>query len=388
MAGYLWRERRRRLRKIVGTFVVAVAAALVVSWWCMPSWLKPSRLLVGIRPPATQPSTGTTVSNSQPKQEPALRPVLPPPLVRPAGRATASQPAPAPAGTSLRPTIPTTQAVRAKPHTPGLVPKVISPVTQPAAELPSGPQAATKLLADGLDLRKQNKLIEARSSLNLALHSNHLTAAEVRVAREALADIANKTIFNKSATPNDPLVEWHLVVSGDTVGRIAKKARIAETLLAQINGLRNPNFLREGARIKIVQGPFHAAICKSTHELHLYLQNVYVGTLLVALGQNGTTPTGQWRVENHLENPIWQDPRTGKRYHPDDPTNPLGEYWIGLEGLAGEALGQSGYGIHGTIEPETIGQDVSMGCVRLTAEDITMVYRMLEPGFSYVVIHD
>lgn len=388
MAGYLWRERRRRRRRVVGTLVVLAAAAVIVSLWGMPAWLKPSRLLVGLRPVTTQTSSGTPASAGQPRQEPALHPVLPPLPTRPAGRATTSQPAPAPVGTSLRPAVPTSQPARAKTEPTGAAGKVVSPVTQPAIDLPSGPRGAAKLLAEGLDLRKQDKLIEARSKLNAALHSNQLTAAEVRVAREALADIANKTIFNKAAIKNDPLVEWHLVVSGDTVGRIARKAMVSETLLAQINGMRNPNFLREGARIKVVQGPFHAAICKSTHELHLYLQDVYVGTLLVALGENGSTPTGLWRVQNHLENPAWQDPRTGKRYHPDDPTNPLGEYWIGLEGLEGEALGQPGYGIHGTIEPETIGQNVSMGCVRLTAEDIAMVYRMLEPGFSYVVIHD
>ena len=75
-----------------------------------------------------------------------------------------------------------------------------------------------------------------------------------------------------------------------------------------------------------------------------------------------------------------------RRYHSDDPTNPIGEYWIGLEGIEGDAAGAVGYGIHGTNEPQTIGQDVSLGCVRLGPEDIAFVYKVLLPGASMVTI--
>ena len=52
------------------------------------------------------------------------------------------------------------------------------------------------------------------------------------------------------------------------------------------------------------------------------------------------------------------------------------------------SAGMVGCGIHGTIEPETIGRNVSMGCVRLADEDIDWVYKVLTIGESLVRIHD
>ncbi|WP_183359911.1 L,D-transpeptidase [Geomonas limicola] len=41
---------------------------------------------------------------------------------------------------------------------------------------------------------------------------------------------------------------------------------------------------------------------------------------------------------------------------------------------------ESGYALHGTNRPETIGQAVSHGCVRLTNEDIAKLYQMVPVG--------
>jgi lipoprotein-anchoring transpeptidase ErfK/SrfK len=70
----------------------------------------------------------------------------------------------------------------------------------------------------------------------------------------------------------------------------------------------------------------------------------------------------------------------------DDPRNPLGERWIGLEGVSGSAVGMMAYGIHGTIEPESIGKSVSMGCVRLHNADVEQLYDLLVIDKSQVTI--
>jgi len=350
---YLQRERRRRTQRVIGVLIVIVIGALAVSAWLNTSGASADKQAAAEKKP------------------PALKPLVPPIKPTPTTRSAIErpvQPAPAP------------------------VPKANAPVTivpsntQPA----SGPADATGIsreLQAGLKAKKNNKPLEARIRINKSLHRG-LSAAEAQIARQALTELANHTLFTRSVIDDDPLVTWHIIQSGDTLGKIAQKACISEDLLAKINGLPDKNFIRQGQGIKVLQGPFHAVISKREHLMHLYLQNVYCRTLRVALGENGSTPTGKWKVSNHQSNPPWTDPRTGKRWHPDDPNNPLGEYWIGLEGIAGNAVGQFGYGIHGTIEPETIGQDVSMGCVRLAADDIAWVYQLLMPGHSMVTIHE
>ena len=67
--------------------------------------------------------------------------------------------------------------------------------------------------------------------------------------------------------------------------------------------------------------------------------------------------------------------------------NPIGERWIGLEGVEERTMDLSGLGIHGTIEPGTIGTQSSMGCIRMGSSDITQVYEMLAEGVSTVEIH-
>ncbi len=115
---------------------------------------------------------------------------------------------------------------------------------------------------------------------------------------------------------------------------------------------------------------------------------MYLTTYKVGLGADGSTPTGTWEVTLHskLVNPEWTNPRTNEVFSRDDPKNPLGERWIGLTGIAGDAVGQPSYGIHGTIEPETIGTNASMGCIRLADQDIVDVYNMLYESRSKVQV--
>jgi lipoprotein-anchoring transpeptidase ErfK/SrfK len=39
-----------------------------------------------------------------------------------------------------------------------------------------------------------------------------------------------------------------------------------------------------------------------------------------------------------------------------------------------------GYGIHGTNKPETVGQAVSHGCVRMRNDDIERLFEMVPVG--------
>jgi lipoprotein-anchoring transpeptidase ErfK/SrfK len=178
------------------------------------------------------------------------------------------------------------------------------------------------------------------------------------------------------------------VSRGDTLVSIARRFRVTDDLIVTMNHMTNKDRLAVGTPLKVVRGPFRAVVRKSEFRLNLLLDDALVGSMRVGLGANGSTPTGRWVVRDKLPNPGWTDPRTNEYYHPDAPDNPIGEYWIGLEGVAGDAVGKRGFGIHGTIDPGSIGRQMSLGCVRLLPADIETVYRLLVIGDSTVEILD
>ena len=102
------------------------------------------------------------------------------------------------------------------------------------------------------------------------------------------------------------------------------------------------------------------------------------------------TPKGLWRVASNgkLVEPPWPDPVTGTTYHAGDPEYALGSRWIGIEGIDENTKFETGYGLHGTKDPETIGTASSRGCVRLYNGDVIAVYDMLVLLHSVVKIVD
>lgn len=383
------RKRHRRTGRYAVLLLVVAAGAVLWTWPRSGDWAR--RMLTGRRAaqdkplalqPVAPPENGASEHlSSEGKPEAKAAPTIAPPST------SETQPSRLPPSGDPTPAAPVTDRTDL---TDQPLVRLASPTTQPA---PSVSQAGfadrtgAEYFATGLTLLRDDNLLQARDALNRALQAG-LPASQGHQAQGKLRELADRLLFSKAVLADDPLVTRHVVTSGDTVGRLAHRAKISEYLLADVNDLPNRNFIREGQTLKLLNGPFHATINKSTHEMHVYLQDTYVRTFRVALGEDGSTPKGLWRVINKLENPGWTDPRTGKHWHPDDPENPIGDYWIGLECVEGGCLGMVGYGIHGTIEPETIGQNVSMGCVRLGDKDIDWVYKMLTIGESLVRIHD
>jgi lipoprotein-anchoring transpeptidase ErfK/SrfK len=114
----------------------------------------------------------------------------------------------------------------------------------------------------------------------------------------------------------------------------------------------------------------------------------YLCSFPVGLGDKGTTPIANFSVTegSKLIDPHWANPRTGERFAADNPLNPIGERWMGLEGVDARSRAYTGYGIHGTIDPSSIGREMSMGCIRMAAADVEIVYELLTGRVSVVKI--
>ncbi|MET1753894.1 L,D-transpeptidase family protein [Novosphingobium sp. RD2P27] len=96
-------------------------------------------------------------------------------------------------------------------------------------------------------------------------------------------------------------------------------------------------------------------------------------------------PLGQWKINGVARNPTFQyDPElfwdvpdsNPKETLPPGPNNPVGVVWMDLS--------KEHYGIHGTPEPQTIGEAQSHGCVRLTNWDAARLAQMVRPGTSAI----
>jgi lipoprotein-anchoring transpeptidase ErfK/SrfK len=244
------------------------------------------------------------------------------------------------------------------------------------ATLPSPYTGEGDRIQDARLFLAKGDLVGARNAFSTALQGA-LPPAQESEARRELERIASALLFSRAANTTDPLASVHTIAPGDSIHAIARQHRVTEELVMRINNISEPNRLAVGQRLKVIEGPFRAVISKSHHRMDIYLGEIFVRSFRVGLGTNGGTPTGSWVVRNKLPNPDWTDPRNGRHYLADDPDNPIGERWIGLEGVAGEAVGKQGFGIHGTIDPASIGENLSMGCVRLSPDDVKFVYDLL-----------
>jgi lipoprotein-anchoring transpeptidase ErfK/SrfK len=237
---------------------------------------------------------------------------------------------------------------------------------------------------------KPARIIEARDGLNEAL-SMPMNNSQRTVLKEKLSGLSKEWLFSRSVFPQDQLCRRYKVEPGNLLSSIATEYKVPWEALMEVNRISRPELLKAGETIKVIQGPFHVRVYRSTFTMDLYLQETFVRSFSVGLGRPGReTPTGLWRVKpgGKMISPRWTDPDTHKTYTAKDPDYPLGSRWIALEGMSGEAEGRTGFAIHGTKKPEEIGTAGSRGCIRLYNGDAILVYSLLTPGLSRVEVLD
>ena len=273
------------------------------------------------------------------------------------------------------------------------------PPVGPASDQPdpiinsSSDVAVASKIEQGRRLIQQKQLVAGRDALNQALHTRGLSSEDAAEVRQELAAVNEKLVFSPLVDEADPFTKTHVIEPGQMLAKIAPRYNVPWRFIARINRITDPRRIRAGQRLKVVTGPFHVVVHKTTFRADVYLNDkdgkkMFVRSYRVGLGAFDSTPTGSFVVRKHskLINPEWVNPRTGQRYHPDDPTNPIGERWIGLEGADANTKALSGYGLHGTIAPKSIGTQSSMGCVRFMPDDIALLFDMLSEGQSTVTI--
>ncbi len=267
--------------------------------------------------------------------------------------------------------------------------------TVPAEALPARTASApaTMNLATAMAMTQADP-VGARLALTRLIDRREIAPADLPAVMNAIREVNAQLFFSPTVVAGDPVTRSYTVKSGDTLSRIAKRNDVQTDwrVIQRINGMKSEKSLRVGQNLKIPVGAFHAEISKSDYQMRIYAgegsARVIVAILQVGLGELNSTPTGAFMVrpKSKLINPEWNNPRTGEHFASDDPKNPIGEHWIGLIGVEAHNQGFKGYGIHGTIDAGSIGNQASMGCVRMNDPDVELVYELLTEPNSTIVI--
>lgn len=259
-----------------------------------------------------------------------------------------------------------------------------SATASPLAPASFGDSAA-RAMKTGRDALAGGELAKARAAMSRAL-SLGVSSGDQEFIRRELDRISDALLFSRAVSPGDPLTTHHVVKPGENLLTIAIKNRISKELIMTLNGLRDPDALFAGSKLKLIRGPFSGKVYKKDHRLDIYIGDVFIRSFPVGLGTDGGTPTGEWVIKSKLADPDWSDPVSGRYFPANDPENPIGERWISLECTSGDCMGRIGFGIHGTIDPKSIGADLSMGCIRLTPDDVAFVFDLFIPKHSTITV--
>jgi len=195
----------------------------------------------------------------------------------------------------------------------------------------------------------------------------------IQKAQEGLESANVRILF--SPIPTSGSISYE-VVKGDTLARIAKKFSNTQDMIMRVNNLKSPGVVSLGRRIKVHNEKFSIVVDKSQNILSLKSADKIVKTYRVSTGVNNSTPVGAFRIINKVIDPPWYT--AGTVIPPGSPKNILGSRWLGISA--------KGYGIHGTTDPQSIGKQVTSGCIRMKNPEAEELYSIVPEGTEVMIV--
>ncbi len=220
-------------------------------------------------------------------------------------------------------------------------------------------------------LRENRDLEKAKQSYQTIL-TEYPDFEKIELVQSELEDLNMELIFSNAPTNNAVI---HEVVSGDTLGELAKHYGTTIEHIKLSNHLKN-DVIRIGQKLRIWNKPFNIHVDKSQNILILKTGDEVLKVYDVSTGSNNSTPVGDFKVTTKLVDPVWFN--RGVVVPPESPENELGSRWLGFD--------IPGYGIHGTIKPDSIGEQVTAGCVRMRNDEVEELYSIIRVGTSVKVV--
>lgn len=175
------------------------------------------------------------------------------------------------------------------------------------------------------------------------------------------------------------------VLGGDSLVAVRKRVVRRRTdldlctgLIAAVNGVSG--YVHPGDVLRIPLDPVNVVVDLDSRVLLYRHGSEVVRMWQVGIGkENHDTPIGEFRIGDKIERPA----HTTKGLPYGHPDNPLGSRWLALyrDGR------KTSYGIHGTSDPDGVGGEVSLGCIRMRNEEVDDLFEILPRGSRVVIQH-
>jgi lipoprotein-anchoring transpeptidase ErfK/SrfK len=131
-------------------------------------------------------------------------------------------------------------------------------------------------------------------------------------------------------------------------------------------------------QVSLKEDPYRLDVDEKAHQLRLFKDDALQQTFPIGVGKAETpTPGGTYYLRVLIKT--------------TQPTGAYGPYAYGLNGfspvLKDFAGGDGVIGLHGTNEPDSVGKDVSHGCIRLHNSDILQLVKILPLGTPVKILN-
>ncbi|MEA3328507.1 MAG: L,D-transpeptidase family protein [Candidatus Omnitrophota bacterium] len=237
-------------------------------------------------------------------------------------------------------------------------------------EFPKSKYAGEALFNIGNVRLKEGNLLGAEKTYQRIIR-DYPNSESVKKVQQALWQTKINILFSPIKTADSRVYE---VKDGDVLENIAKKFNTTVELIKKSNRLTG-DFIRRGQRLKISVSEFNVIVDKSLNALTLKTNQEVVKVYTVSTGSPiSPTPVGTFSIITKLIDPSWRNLSS------DNPKNILGSRWMGFAEPYRE------YGIHGTTQPESMGKNITKGCVRMLNQDVEELYAILPLGAKVVII--
>jgi hypothetical protein len=225
------------------------------------------------------------------------------------------------------------------------------------------------------DLVAKGNLADALFTLSM-LYKDDVSDSQRDMLIPLLDQLAGTVIYSRQSYLENPWVGN----APTSLEELSQQLNVPAEFLGRINGIASGTMIPAGKPIKIVRGPFRGALDLSRRELTIFLGESYAGRFNVSIGRDFVEQPMVYAVTEKSGAYNYVDSRTNQQIPAGDPTNPLGNHWIGIANRQTQAVA----GIHSV--GSAVDASDSRGFISVTPKDADDLQAILSINSTITVV--